>query len=191
MNVGPRSITMTCAAALTAACASAPSQRAYIAPTELTVLATAEEMTISPGQIIYVENRSSVPVTVYSFILRDCANIKLSCAGPRPLDLHVQPGRRVTRARVEPADAQRAFNFRYSFGWRADSSTTAALGVIAAAGDSTARRQLDAITRETVRRRGAVGAMDLNLTAEDIAGFADRAASLRAIPGTLLISVGH
>src|SRR5258708_4727574 len=132
MNVEHRSITITCAAALTAACASAPSQHAYIAPTEWTVLTTAEDMTMSPGQIIHSENPPSVPVRVYSCPRRGAENINPSCAGPRLLAFRVRPGTRAPPAGVDPADAQRAFAFRYSWGGRADSSTTATLGVIAA-----------------------------------------------------------
>ena len=93
--------------------------------------------------------------------------------------------------RVEPANAQRSYNFRYSFGWRADSSTTAALGALANAGDSSARLQLEAIAREDARRRGAVGAVDLDLTASEIAQFNDRASALRARPDSLVIPIGR
>src|SRR5690349_20328730 len=64
MNVRLDPITMACAAVLTAGCASAPSRQEYIAPTAQTILASAELMTMSPGQVLYVENRSSVPVLV-------------------------------------------------------------------------------------------------------------------------------
>lgn len=191
MQVKYEIITTTCAAVLAASCASAPKQYAYVAPTEETVFTTAEEMTSVPGQIIYVQNRSSVPVTVYSVTLRDCDNIKAGCSGPRSLNLRLGPDSRAVLARVEPANAAKSFNFRYTFGWRADSSTTAALGALASTGDGTAREQLAAITREDARRRGSVGAIDLDLTASDIAGFADRAARLRVLPDSLVIPVGR
>jgi hypothetical protein len=170
-------------------CASAPTQHAYVAPTFETVFTTTEEMTTGPGQIVYVENRSSVRVTVYSVTLRDCQNIKASCT-PRQLNLRLDPGNRVTLVRVEPANPQQGFNFRYSFGWRADSSTTAALGALAAGGDTVARQQLSAIQREEARRRGTIGAADLDLAPNEIADLASRAGSLRALPDSLVLRVG-
>ena len=191
MKVKHRFITRTCAAALAVGCASAPRQRAYVAPTQETVFTTTEEMTSAPGQIIYVENRSSVPVTVYSVTLRECDNIKIGCNGPRVLHLQLTPDSRAVLARVEPANAQKSFNFRYTFGWRADSSTTAALGALATVGDSNARQQLDAIAREDARRRAAVGAIDMDLTASEIAALSDRAGKLHALPDSLVIAVGR
>jgi hypothetical protein len=182
---------MACAATLAVACAGTMSQSAYVAPTQQTVYTTAEEMTATPGQIIYVENHSSVPVTVYSVTLRECENIKSGCNGPRPLNLHLKPDTRAVLARVEPANAQKSFNFRYTFGWRADSAATAALGALAGAGDNSARQQLDAIAREDARRRGAVGAIDMDLTAPEISQLGDRAARLRALPDSLVIPVGR
>ncbi|HEY9226974.1 MAG TPA: hypothetical protein VIP11_10025 [Gemmatimonadaceae bacterium] len=191
MKIKHRPAALTCALALAAGCASAPRQRAYVAPTQQTVVTTLEETTASPGQIIYVENHSSVTVTVYSVTLRDCENIKGSCNSPRALNLRVRPDTRASLARIEPANAQKSFNFRYTFGWRADSSTSAALTTLASAGDSTARRQLDAIAREEARRRGAVGAMDMDLTPTEITGLADRAGSLRALPDSLVLEIGR
>lgn len=179
-----------CAATLVAGCASAAIQHAYVAPTEQTVYTAIEETPMSPGQIIYVENRSSVPVNVYSVTLRECENVKGGCTDPRSLNLHVQPAARATLVRVEPANAQNAFGFRYTFGRRADSSTTAMLGALANAGDSTAQQRLAAIGREDARRRGAVGAIDLDLTASEIAGLADRAGSLRVLPDSVVLPVG-
>ncbi len=170
-------------------CASAPTQHAYVAPTFETVFTTTEEMTTGPGQIVYVENRSSVRVTVYSVTLRDCENIKASC-NPRQLNLRLDPGNRVTLVRVEPANPQQGFNFRYSFGWRADSSTTAALGALASGGDTVARVQPSAMQREEARRRGTIGAADLDLAPSEIAGLANRAGSLRALPDSLVLRVG-
>jgi hypothetical protein len=162
----------------------------YVAPTQQSVFTTIEEMGSKPGQIIYVENHSSVPVVVYSMTLRDCDNVKADCGVPRVLNLRLRPDSRGVLVRVEPASTQRSFNFRYSFGWRADSTTTAALGALATVGDSDARRQLDAITREDARRRGAVGAIDMDLTASDIAAVSERADKLHALPDSLVIAVG-
>ena len=128
MTVKHRPITTACtatfAATLAVGCSSA-TRHAYVAPTDQTVYTTVEATPMSPGQIVYVENSSSVPVTVYSVTLRECANIKGGCNGPRTLNLHVPPAAKATLIRVEPANVGKAFKFGFTFGWRADSSTTA------------------------------------------------------------------
>jgi hypothetical protein len=154
------------------------------------VFTRAEETSASPGQIIYIENHSTVPITVYSVTLRDCENIKLQCSSPRRLNLRLAPNGRETLVRIEPTNPRAAFRYHYSFGWRADSSTTAALATLASAGDTVAQRRLAAIEREDARRRGAVGAQDLDLTPTEVNALADHAASLRAVPDSLVLSVG-
>ena len=125
MTVKHRPITTACAATfaatLAAGCVSGI-QHAYVAPTEQTVYTTVEATPMSPGQIVYVENSSSVSVTVYSVTLRECVNIKGGCNGPRTLNLHVPPAAKATLVRVEPANVGKAFKFSFTFGWRADSS---------------------------------------------------------------------
>ncbi len=101
-------------------------------------------MTTGPGQIVHVENRSSVSVTVYSVTLRNCDNIKASCSGPRSLTLHLRPHPCEVLDRVEPANAQKACTFGYTFAWYADSSTRAALEALAAGVETTTRQQRDA-----------------------------------------------
>ena len=191
MNVKHRPITAACVATLAAGCATAGIQHAYVAPTQQTVYTAVEETPMASGQIVYVENRSSVPVTVYSVTLRDCENVKGGCNGPRPLNLVIRPAARASLIRVEPANAANAFSFHYTFGWRADSSTTAALGALATGGDSTSQQRLDAIRREEAHRRGAVGAIDLDLTASEIAGLADRAERLRVLPDSVVLPPGR
>jgi hypothetical protein len=174
---------------LLTACASTPTQKVYVAPTRETVFATVEESQGAPGHMIFVENRSSVPVTVYSVSLRDCQNVKGQCS-VHPVNIHLDAGRRSTLLRVEPADPQKGFNCHYSFGWRADSTTTLALGALAANGDAVAQRQLDAMHRADERRRHEVGSQDLDLTPSDISALATPASSLRASPDSLVLRVG-
>jgi hypothetical protein len=176
------------AVVIASACAS-NTQRAYVAPTPDTVFTTAEEMTATPGQLIYAENRSSVPVTVYSFTLRECQNVKQQCA-VRAMNLHIDPGSRAQLGRVEPSNPQNAFGFRYSFAWRTDSSTTAALGALAQTGDASAQQRLDAMRRAEARRRTEVGAQDLDLTAAELTAFGDKAALLRPVPDSVVLNVG-
>jgi len=171
------------------ACASASGHVAYVAPTSETVFSTVEEATANPGQIVFVENRSSVQVNVYSVTLRQCENIRGQCS-VRPLNVHVDPGQRVVIARVEPQNPQHAFSFRYSLGWRADSATAQALGALASTGDSGAKVQLAGMHRAEERRRHEVGAEDIELLPNEIDALAARAGSLRALPDSLVLRTG-
>ena len=108
------------------ACAHAP-----VPPTPKTVFTTVDRMLTGPAHLVFVENRSSVPVTVYRFTLRDCKNVKGPCA-VRPLDLRVAPGARVQMARVDPSDRDKPFTYHYAFDWRTDSAavTVVTLGPV-------------------------------------------------------------
>ena len=170
-------------------CASAPTQKVYVAPTQDTVFATLEETQGARGQLIFVENRSSVPVKVYSVSLRDCQNVKGQCS-VHPLNMQLDAGQRSTILRVEPADPTRSFGFHFSFGWRTDSSTAAALRALAANGDAAAQRRLDAVHRAEERRRNQVGSQDLDLTPGEMSALGTRASALRASPDSLVLRVG-
>jgi hypothetical protein len=183
------SISQSVAAMLVIGCASAPSQHPYVAPNQETVFTTTEETSSGPGHIIYAENRSSVPVLVYSFTLRECENVKQQCT-PRTLNLHLDPNSRATLSRVEPANPDKAFSFRFTFGWRADSATTAALGALASVGAPGAGERLTAIQQAESRRMHEVGAQDLELTAAELASLADRATMIRPLPDSLVLRVG-
>jgi hypothetical protein len=171
-------------------CASAAPEHLYIAPTAETVFTTTAEIGSVPGQIIAIENRSTVPITVYSVTLRECENVRPQCSVPRRLNLHIAPHGKETLVRVEPANPRTGFRFRYSYGWRADSSSIAALGALASAGDTLARNRLAAISREEAHRRAAVGVKDLDLTPAEVNALADQATSLRATPDSLTIQSG-
>ena len=175
------------AVVIVAGCASAAPEHTYIAPTPQTVVPTTEEIGSVPGQIISIANQSTVPITVYSVTLRDCENVKPQCTTPRRLNIRIAPQSHETILRVEPANPKSGFRFHYSYGWRADSSSTAALSALASAGDTTARNRLAAIEREDARRRASVGVQDLDLNAAEINALSDQAASLRAIPDSLII----
>lgn len=103
-------------AALLSGCAPAP-----VPPTPTTVFTTVDRMLTGPAHLVFVENRSSVPVTVYSFTLRECQNVEGPCT-VRPLDVRVDPGARVQMARVDPSEREKPFTYHYSFGWRTDSA---------------------------------------------------------------------
>ena len=98
-------------------CASA-AQRIYVAPSAENVVAGVEEgRGPNPSQSIWVENRSTEPVTVYSVTLRSCENVRQPCE-PRPMDLRLAAGQRRTVLRVQPRLENRGFSFGFSFAWR-------------------------------------------------------------------------
>lgn len=154
--------------ALVLGCATA-TQKAYVAPTGETIVSETEERQSDPPvHTIFVQNRSTVPVTVFSVALNGCTNVKQNC-GPRPTNLRVHPGQRIVVARVEPQTLRQGFSYSFGFSWRADSSSTAALSAIAAAGAPGAREW----TRDDYSRLGS------------------RIAALRAEPESLLLAPGE
>ena len=108
-----------CALGAVAVLGCAPArQRVYVAPSLDTVITSLEQgRTDPPSQIIWVENRSTVPVTVYSVALRDCQNVRQVCE-PRPVDVTLAGGQKRVVMRIEPRSANQGFSFRYSFAWR-------------------------------------------------------------------------
>lgn len=108
-----------CALGAVAALGCAPAkQRVYVAPSLDTVITSLEQgRSDPPSQIIWVENRSTVPVTVYSVALRDCQNVRQVCE-PRPVDVTLAGGQKRVVMRIEPRSANQGFSFRYSFAWR-------------------------------------------------------------------------
>jgi len=118
-----------------AAC-SASTQRAFVAPSNETVVSDTEvRQDNPPTHLIYVQNRSTVPVRVFSVSLSSCENIKQQC-GPRRANLRLDPGARLLAIRVEPDNAQRAFSYSFAFNWQADSAGAAALSALAESGDA-------------------------------------------------------
>ena len=110
-----RAVLMLCAT--TIGCAPAK-QRVYVAPSSATVLSTVEEGSgPTPSHLIYVVNRSTETVTVFSVTLRECENIRLQCE-PRPMNVQLSAGERRMVLKVEPRAVNQGFSFRYSFSWR-------------------------------------------------------------------------
>lgn len=163
----------------------------YVAPTDETVTTTLEEgYGSSPSQVIWIRNASTVAIEVYSVTLRECENVKQDCA-PRRLHLTVRPGRREVLQRVEPKNRDQGFGFRYSFGWRADSSAAAALRTLAENGSATARQQLAAHDAAEAERRATVGSHDQLLGQEEVAALGPRIAALRVEPDSVVVRVGQ
>ena len=113
------SIRALCALAAVALLGCAPTrQRVYVAPSLDNIIASLEQgRGETPSHLVWVENRSTVPVTVYSVSLRDCENVKQVCE-PRPVDVTIAGGQRRVVMRVEARSPNQGFTFRYGFAWR-------------------------------------------------------------------------
>jgi hypothetical protein len=171
-----------------AACATA-TQRTYVAPTQETIVSTTEQHEADPpSHSIYIENHSTVPVTVFSLNLTQCENIKNEC-GAHPSRLKVQPGGRTLAVRIEPRDPMRRWDYAFGFSWHVDSAG-AALTALAQAGDSGSRVRLAAIQREDSIRRAEGGAYINELSRTDFAALRGRVAALRAVPESLVMVPG-
>lgn len=167
-------------------------QTQYVAPTNATVITSIDEGVGSTrAQVIRIQNESTVPVHVYSVTLRNCENIKQACGVPFPLNLLLNPGGRVTLRRVEPKDVDAAFSFRYTYGWRADSSDVAALHLLADNGVANAQHELVAEKAAAAEQNATVGVHDVNLSNDDIAALGAKIVKLRAQPDSISLHVGQ
>ena len=175
---------------LTATASVASAQATYIAPSPQTVYSeTDERRSDPPVHTISIFNRSSVPVVVWSVSLDGCENVKQSC-GPKPVNLRIQPGRRVQAVRVEPKIQGRGFGYRFGFSWRADSAGAAAVAALASAGDPRATQQLRDRQRADSLARAETGTRYRELTREDFRSLAGQRLSLRTDPDTVFATPG-
>jgi hypothetical protein len=174
----------------TAAHAQAGTKR-YIAATDATVVTTIEEgYGSTPSAVIYVKNLSTVQVTVYSFALRDCENVRQRCA-PTRVDIRVPAGSRAILTHVEPRNPELGYTYRFSFGWRADSSDVEALRLMAEAGSSIAIRQLGARDSTLAERHAEIGRQDLTLDDSALAALGSHIARLRVEPDSVVLRLGQ
>lgn len=123
--------------ALAAAVAGpASAQDIFVAPTRNTIVASSEQSySSSPAHVLYVSNRSTVPIVVFGLTLSDCENIRQACTGQR-INIPVPPGDRRQVGRVDARDAEKAYNYRWGFSYIADSSDAKVMAVLRAHGYS-------------------------------------------------------
>jgi hypothetical protein len=177
-------------AALLTGCAAA-TQHSYVAATFETIVSTTEERTGNPPvHLLLVENRSTVPVVVFSASLTNCENVRDSCT-PHPMNVRVAPGQREIILRATPASPQRGFGYRFHFSWRADSSDARALSALAANGSQDAQRRLSSLQRGDSLRRAAAAAGYVELSRDDYAALGSRVAALRAATDSLVLAPGQ
>lgn len=178
-------------AAMLATTIEAQGHKQYIAATDATVVTTTQEgYGSSPSAVIYVKNFSTVNVTVFSFALRSCENVKQQCA-PTQVNIRVPAGGSAILTHVQPRDPELGFNYRISIGWRADSGDVEALRVLAQAGSPVAQEQLRARDVTTAERRGAVGGADIMLDESALAALGTRVARLLVVPDSVVMRPGQ
>jgi hypothetical protein len=177
-------------AALLTGCAAA-TQHAYIAPTFDTIVSSTEVRSDNPPvHSLVVENRSTVPVIVFSASLTDCENVRDSCT-PHPMNVHVGPGQKQIILRAMPTSTERGFSYRFHFSWRADSSDARALSALAASGNSDAQLRLVDQQRGDSVRRAAAAAGYVELSRDDYAALGSRVAALRAVSDSFVLAPGQ
>ena len=82
------------------------------------------EHSLNP-HVLWITNRSSVPIVVTAVTLRDCENAGVACGQPLPMEVTIAPGQRRQVLRVKPASESGPMRFDYSFAWRrADAAAT-------------------------------------------------------------------
>jgi hypothetical protein len=179
------------AASLLAPAGRAAAQRAYVAATSETIVSTTEERQDDPPvHLIYIENRSTVPVTVFNTSLTGCENVKQICT-PQPRKLKVRPGQRELAVRVEPKNPTQGFGYRFGFSWRADSSSVGAVEALAKAGDARSQEQLAAIRHADSLDKAQTGVHYHELARAEFSALAGRATALRADPDSLVLTPGE
>jgi hypothetical protein len=173
-----------------AGCAGRQLAKTYVAPTDQTIVTSTEEAQgPAPAHTVHVSNLSTVPVTVNSYTIRQCENIKQHCDSPQKREIHLKPGSRVYLSRVEPRDSDKGFGYAITFSWRADSSSAKAISTLAEAGVEPARVELVAMQRAATARAAEVGVRDEELETAEIEALGARVASLRMEPDSLVIAV--
>jgi hypothetical protein len=94
----------------------------FIAPTRHTIIGSSEQSGgPNEGHTLYVANQSTVPVIVFGLKLSSCENVKQWCEGQRT-KVAIPPGTRRIVGHVEPKSTERAFGYRWTFSYHADSS---------------------------------------------------------------------
>jgi len=100
-----------------AACRTAAS--AVVVPTDKNIVDYLERgETARNMHVLWVTNRSSLPIVVIGVTLRDCDNVAQPCGDPIPLQVPLAPGERKQVLRIRPAQESNAFHYDYSFAWR-------------------------------------------------------------------------
>jgi hypothetical protein len=109
---------------------TAAAQDIFVAPTRNSVTGSSEQsFGPGPAHLLYVSNQSTVAIVVFGVVLTSCENVKQMCLG-QPVKIPIPAGARRSVARVDAKDDRRAFNYRWTFSYRADSSDALAVAAL-------------------------------------------------------------
>ena len=169
-----------------------PAAHTYIAPSYDTIISSTEESQgTPPTHIIYVENRSTVPVIIFALRLDNCENINVPC-GVHQSNIKLEAGQRSVVERIGGKSPNQRWSYNFGFSWRADTSYgNKVLGALAEAGDTSARVRLAAQQHADSLRHAETGPHYNDLTRSDFAMLAPRVASMRAYPDSLVLTPGE
>lgn len=165
----------------------------YIAPSNETIFVHTDRREAPPEALIYVENRSTVPIRIILVRLLDCRNLRQPCTEERA-NVRVRPRSRALVLRLRPQRENEAWSYRFGFRWRADTSTAQVIAGIVG-GESDANRPL--IVRDGVAEpRTSAGALSpapsrRELGRDQLAEVAARVAALRTDPESLVARPGE
>lgn len=165
----------------------AAAQKAFVAATNETVFAKLElSQGARIGHDLWIQNNSTVSVTITGVRLSNCTNIRQFC-GTHKVNVKVPPSNRRRVFRIERDAEGRSSDFRYTYSWSADSNSTAALTALAQSGSQEASARLEGIRRAEEVRKREVGYADLDLFPNDVAELGERIVSLRAEPDSFVV----
>jgi len=178
-------------AALLLAC-TPPAAKTYVAPSYDTIVSSTEESQgTPPTHVIWIENRSTVPVIIFALRLDNCENVNVSC-GVHQSNIRLNAGQREVVERIGARTTSQGFGYNFGFSWRADTSYgTKVLGALAEAGDTSARVRLAAQQHADSLRNAETGPHYNELTRSDFTMLAPRVASMRAYPDSLVLTPGE
>lgn len=98
-------------------CASS-GERIFVAPSDATVIASVAPASRGRAREVFVQNNSTVTVTVTSIELRACQNVRNLCSATL-LNVVIAPGRRERILVVEPQNPEQAPSFGFQWRWEA------------------------------------------------------------------------
>ena len=162
-----------------------------VAPTSQTVVSSTEERAGDPpSHVVFVENRSTVPVVLYRTSVTECENVSDSCT-PQPMNRRLAPGRKEIVLRIQPVDPARHFRYRFAYSWRAGTMDMTTVTILAGSPD--VRAEQDALIQkqgDSVRKLEAAAGYAF-IGRDDYTPLAGRVAAMRAVGDSIVLATGQ
>lgn len=182
----PRALIVAVLLAGSAACT-----RREIAPSFDTIVTSTDERDgTPPTHVLYVENHSTAPVTVYEVSLTECDNVDDPCE-PHSMNLRIEPGEKQIVLRVAPASRDRGFSYRFAHSWRAGSLERTAVSPPAGSPNIRAEQQAVIARRSDSVRKVEAAAGYHFLDRADYTPLAGRVAALRVVGDSVVVAAGQ